>query len=109
MTKDEFMICFDESTNRSLKVLMKKADEYSDDKDRLEQFYRAGAAEATTPHMALIGMATKHYTSIADMCKKPGDFTLKQWDEKITDLRNYTFLLDAVVRDFKEKYLDKQD
>jgi predicted lactoylglutathione lyase len=102
MNSNEFMIELDASYNRSLKTLMKKAVEYSGDENRLEQFYRAGMAQATTPHSALIGMATKHFTSIADMCKKPEDFTLKQWDEKVGDLRNYTFLLDALVRDCKE-------
>ena len=88
---------------------MKKAEEYAGKNNRLEQFYRAGAAQVTTPHMALMGMATKHFTSIVDMCKDPEKYTIKQWDEKVGDLRNYTFLLDALVRDFKEKWLDKHD
>jgi len=48
---------------------------------------------------ALIGMATKHITSIADMVKNPEEYNLRKWNEKITALRNYTFLLDALIRD----------
>jgi hypothetical protein len=109
MNSNEFMIELDASYNRSLKTLMKKAAEYSGDENRLEQFYRAGAAQKITPHSALIGMATKHFTSIADMCKHPEDFTIKQWDEKVGDLRNYTFLLDALVRDYKERFIDEKE
>jgi len=103
MNSNEFMIEVENSHNRSKKVLLKKAIEYSSGKDRLGQFYRAGSAQAMPPHAALIGMAAKHFTSIADMCKRPLDFNLKQWNEKITDLRNYTLLLDALVRDFENR------
>ena len=68
-------------------------------KDRLEQFYRAGYVQLIPATFALLGMATKHFTSIADMAKHPEDFSLKKWNEKLTDLRNYTYLLDALVRD----------
>lgn len=104
MDNQTFMAEVENSHNRSKRVLLKKQDEYtSGDRDRLEQFYRAGSAEAITPHSALIGMATKHFTSIADMCKRPLNFSEKQWNEKLTDLRNYTYLLDALVRDFKAR------
>ena len=44
-------------------------------------------------------MAIKHYTSIEHMARSPYEYSLKHWNEKITDLRNYTFLLDALLRD----------
>ena len=99
MTSEEFLIEVENSHNRSKKVLIKKAIEYSGDEDRLEQFYRAGSAQAILPTEALVGMATKHFTSIADMVRKPKDYPLRKWNEKLTDLRNYTYLLDALVRD----------
>lgn len=101
MTNEEFLIEVENSHNRSKKVLIKKAAEYSGDKDRLEQFYRAGCAQMITPTSALVGMATKHFTSIADMAKRPNDYSLKKWNEKLTDLRNYTYLQDALVRDLE--------
>ena len=99
MTNEQFKIEVENSINRSKRILIKKEKEYSDGRDRLEQFHRAGAAQAISSTEALMGMATKHFTSMADMVKNPFDYSLKEWDERITDLRNYTFLLDALVRD----------
>ena len=99
MTNEQFMIEVENSHNRSKRILIKKAAEYSGDEDRLEQFYRAGCAQLVPATFALLGMATKHFTSIADMVKHPEDFPLRKWNEKLTDLRNYTYLLDALVRD----------
>lgn len=101
MTNEHFMIEVENSFNRSKKVLMKKEKEYSNGRSRLEQFYRAGSTQNISPTEALIGMATKHYTAMADMAKDSNNFTLKEWDERIGDLRNYTFLLDALVRELR--------
>lgn len=101
MTNERFMIELEDSFNRSKKVLIKKEKEYSNGRDRLEQFHRAGTAQNIKPTEALMGMATKHFTSMADMVKNPLDYSLKEWNERVTDLRNYTFLLDALVRDLR--------
>jgi len=102
MTNQEFLIEVENSINRSKRVLIKKGSEYATEEgNRLEQFYRAGAAQGVHPTEALIGMAMKHVTSIADMVKDPYKFKLKQFDAKITDLRNYTLLLDALLRDME--------
>jgi len=99
MNNTEFIIEVENSHNRSKRVLLKKEKEYSGDEDRLEQFYRAGATHNIGPCDALFGMALKHITSVSDMVKTPREFSLKKWNEKLTDLRNYTYLLDALVRD----------
>ncbi len=101
MTNEQFSIELENSFNRSKKVLIRKEKEYSNGRDRLEQFYRAGSAQNISPTEALIGMATKHFTAMADMAKDSNNFSLKEWDERIGDLRNYTFLLDALVRDLR--------
>lgn len=102
MNAQEFMLEVENSHNRSKKVLLMKASEYSDeDGDRLEQFYRAGSVQDILATEALIGMATKHYTSICSMAKNPLNYSIKEWNEKLTDLRNYTYLLDALIRDME--------
>ena len=104
MNNQDFLIEMENSINRTKRTLNKKKEEYSqDDSDRLEQFYRAAAAQSINPCEALLGMATKHFTSIADMVKDPTEYSLKKWNEKIGDLRNYTILLDALVRDIGVK------
>ena len=99
MNQAEFDLEVEKAIIRSKALLAKKGIEYSQDRDRLGQFYRAGIAQGIPPTQALMGMAMKHITSIADMVKDPEKFNLKQFNSKITDLRNYTFLLDALLRD----------
>ena len=91
------------SYKRSVEVLQEKEKEYAEEGDRLIQFYNVSMLGDIDPCEALIGMAAKHYSSIAHMVKNPHAYTLSRWDEKITDLRNYTFLLDALLRDMGVK------
>ena len=102
MTNEQFMAHIHLATLRRVEVLKKKEKEYSNGKDRLEQFHRAASAQNINPTEALIGMATKHFTSITDMCKDPTNYTNKRWNEKLDDLRNYMDLLDALVTDINE-------
>lgn len=99
MTNEEFNIQVEKSFLRSKNTLIRKGKEYSGENDRLEQFHRAGHAQNITPTSALIGMTAKHFTSVADMAKDPHNFSLKQWHEKTIDIRNYTFLLEALLVD----------
>ena len=102
MNHQEFMIEVENSHNRSKRLLIRKGSEYATaEGNRLEQFYRAGMAEGVSPTQALIGMCTKQFTSIADMSKDPFSYNLKTWREKVTDLRNYTLLLDALLIDME--------
>ena len=102
MNKVQFMSHIEDAFARRKEILKKKEKEYSGGRDRLEQFYRAGAAQNILPTEALIGMATKHFTSITDMAKDPSNYTTNQWHEKLDDLRNYMDLLDALVTDINE-------
>jgi len=99
MSRAEFAIEADNSVSRRQSILIKKGVEYSQDDDRLGQFYRAGSVQGIHPTQALMGMAMKHVTSLADMVKNPSAYSLKKFNEKIADLRNYTILLDALLRD----------
>lgn len=104
MNQERFNIEVEKSILRSKQVLIKKGKEYSEEGgNRLEQFYRAGATQNITPESALMGMWVKHVTSLSDMCKDPGKFKIEKFNEKITDIRNYTFLLDALLRDTDEE------
>ena len=100
MNNATFMIEVEDSHNRSKRVLIRKQPEYSDiEGDRLEQFHQLAALNKRPPTEELWAMAGKHITSIADMVKHPNSYKLKKWREKVTDLRNYTLLLDALLRD----------
>ncbi|MBU2249320.1 MAG: hypothetical protein KKD77_21410 [Gammaproteobacteria bacterium] len=100
MNSEQFMISVEEGHLRSKRLLIKKGAEYATaEGNRLEQFHRAGCAEGIPATQALIGMCTKQFTSIADMAKNPDAYKLRAWREKITDLRNYTHLLDGLLED----------
>jgi hypothetical protein len=99
MTNENFNIEVEKSYLRSKQLLIKKGEEYSSNFDRLDQFHRAGHAQNIPPTQALVGMFIKHVTSLSDMSKDPLSYNIKKWREKITDVRNYTFLLDALLKD----------
>lgn len=102
MNNEQFLTHIESAYLRRRQLLEIKRKVYSGEKDRLEQFHRAGAVQNILPTEALVGMMTKHYTSVADMAKNPSAYTSKQWNEKLDDLRNYCDLLDALVSDVKE-------
>jgi NAD-dependent SIR2 family protein deacetylase len=100
MNHKEFEISVENGHLRSKRLLLRKGVEYAKEgEDRLEQFYRLGALNEEAPTESLWGMASKQVSSIATMVKSPTSYNLKKWREKITDLRNYTHLLDALLED----------
>jgi len=99
MTNEEFLLEVEASINRSKRVLVKKGTEYSGPTDRLINFKRSAAIQGINSIEAAVGFMTKHYDSICQMSKNPGHYTDKQWNEKLGDLRNYTMLIDALLRD----------
>lgn len=99
MNSQEFMNEVEHSHERSVKVLLKKEKEYAVKDNRLGQFYEVGRLSGENSCKALIGMAAKHFTSIMSMARDPHLSSIEEWNEKITGLRNYTFLLDALLRD----------
>lgn len=100
MDRATFMTNVESFHARDKRVLMKKADHYSDEKgNRLEQFHQVGAIQKTTPESALVGMVAKHFTALADMAKNPTFYRLEHFNERTTDIRNYMHLLDALLRD----------
>ena len=103
MDSEDFKIEVENSHNRSKRVLLRKGDEYAEGRDRLIQFKKMGMYENKMPTDVLFTLANKHITSIAKMVKRPRMYNLKTWNEKVTDLRNYTYLLDALLRDIGVK------
>ena len=103
MTNEEFMTEVESSCARSKRTLLRKQAEYAGDEDRLDQFIRAGVVQNINPCEALIGMATKHFTSICDMAESPSLYNLKKWREKTGVLRNYMILLEALLKDMGVK------
>jgi len=82
-----------------LLLLEEKGREYVFNEDRLQHFKEAGEALGVSPEQALWGMASKHFTSLGQMCKAEKEFSDAVWDEKITDAINYLLLLKCLVQE----------
>ena len=81
-------------------VLKEKGAEYVFSEDRLDHFKTSAAEQGISTKQALWGMAAKHFTSLAGMCKSnEAGYPEEVWREKITDAMNYMLLLWAIVRE----------
>lgn len=93
-------------------VLVLKASEYANDKERFHNFKASGAMKGEVPELALWGFATKAIISIQDMIKRIqfGDhapMTLGWIDEKIGDVINYLHLLEGLLFERGELLIDE--
>jgi len=93
MNTERFNKIVEEQLERVRKVLVKKADEYNLEEDRLGFFKRAAAFANETPEQALYGFLLKHLQSITDMVQSGNEYPAEMWEEKITDAMNYLVLL----------------
>ncbi len=88
-------------------LLVTKGAEYApdvtrdSDLDRLAHFKRAAVIMNTTPKVALMGMLSKHFVSVSDMCTDGKEYSISRWDEKITDSINYLLILRAIIEEEK--------
>ena len=106
MKTEDFNDIVNDQIERSTSVLLKKADEYAANDDRLHNFRVAARLQGITPRQALAGMMAKHTTSVYDMCQSTDVFPEFMWNEKITDHINYLLLLRAVV---EEELISEKD
>lgn len=100
MTAEKFNEIFEETIEKSRKVLGAKKAEYTPELDRLSNFKTAADLIHTTPEKALGGMLVKHIVSVFDYIDRQTQgekFTMDQWDEKIIDVINYMILLRALL------------
>ena len=107
MQYEDFQDLINEAIKRSNALLLRKGNEYTMEGDRLGQFTAAAHLQSITPSEALFGMLAKHLTSVADMVKSPTLYGFEKWYEKLDDIRNYTLLLEGVVKDMAMENKDK--
>ena len=98
LVKNRFEIC-------SSLLEGNKDAEYTRNDDKLWNFKQAGTLMESSPEFALKGMWVKHIVSVFDMIddleenKLPSDLFI---EDKITDMINYTLLLEGLIRERKE-------
>jgi hypothetical protein len=99
MTTPDFNKVVEDQLDRIRNVLVKKAAEYNLDDDRLSVFKHAAALSEETPEQALYGFMLKHIISMTDMINSKQTYSEELWNEKLTDINNYTILLQGLLRD----------
>lgn len=107
MNNTEFEKIIAEQFDSCRETLLKKAEEYADDTDRLHNFKIAAKLQGVTPLTALGGMMAKHTVSVYDLIRRhENGFEIKKemWDEKIGDSINYFLLMQGLLAE--ERHLD---
>ena len=99
MKTEEFNKIVELQIEKIKSVLIKKADEYNLEEDRLGFFKRSAAFAQITPEQALYGFLLKHLQSITDMVMSGNSYPEDLWKEKITDAMNYLVLLLGLLED----------
>lgn len=97
MTTENFNKVVKDILTNSENTLIKKSNEYSNDKDRLCAFKSAAILQNISPIKALAGMMSKHTTSIYEMIYSDKKYTEDKWNEKIIDHINYLILLKGLL------------
>lgn len=100
---DDFNALMEARFETCKKVLSAKSDEYSTATDKLHNFKVAAKMQTITPESALRGMWTKHLVSMLDIIRVieyHGIIPTKELlNEKVTDVINYTVLLEALIEE----------
>jgi len=99
MNNEVFELVCEQSIAGSNKLLARKGTEYGEVDDRLIQFKRQAVFENREPTEILITLMNKHVAAMSMMAKHPRNSTPKQWKSRTYDVRNYTLLLDALLKD----------
>ncbi len=83
-----------------------KNEEYTRDGDKFHNFRVAAALDGETPEQALWGMWKKHIVSVRDMVHdiEAGRIpTEKTIDDKMTDMINYTLLMEGLIEERRKE------
>lgn len=99
MKSKEFEDIIECQMEKCVDILIEKAKEYADHRDRLHNFKYAGSLQGISSVKALSGMMAKHTISVYDMCGSEALYPMALWEEKITDSINYLLLLKALLID----------
>jgi len=99
MKHEQFVKLLKEIQAEQSKVLISKNDEYAPGDDKLANFKSGARALGCSPEECLWSYTMKHIISIQDIVKGDGSYTPEKLREKCGDLRNYTVLLEAIMKE----------
>ena len=98
VTKEEFERLFEERIQKCREVLTRKFKEYSSGSDVMRNFNTVGRMLGEPPYRVAFYYMMKHFGSVYDIIVGGKEASPEAWDEKIGDILNYLFLIDAMWR-----------
>ncbi len=97
ITEDEFKKFFYNRFEKCSETLIKKSEEYSSEEDKMRNFNVSARMLGIEPEQVAFLYMMKHFESVYEIVMNQKKVTREIWDEKIGDLINYLFLIDAIL------------
>ena len=101
VTSKKFDLMVNKRIDRCKAIMKERAKEYATE-DRLYNCKRAAVILEKTVSDAVLGMMAKHLVSLLDMAQYRRPFSRAMFDEKLTDLHNYLYILESAIETEKE-------
>ncbi len=98
LTEEEFESFFKKRIEKCKATLLKKSEEYSAENDKMRNFNVVARMMNMTPQQVAFMFMMKHFESVYEIVMNEKEVTLEMWDEKMGDLMNYFFLIDAMMQ-----------
>jgi len=93
LTREEFESISEQFIEEMKRKLIVKNREYAPAHEPLHNFYKSAEILRCTPKEAALAFATKHITSVIDLCKADCPNLNEMWLEKLSDLAVYCALI----------------
>lgn len=93
LTRKEFESISEQFIEEMKRKLIVKNREYAPADEPLHNFYKSAEILRCTPKEAALAFATKHITSVIDLCKAGYPSSNEMWLEKLSDLAVYCALI----------------
>lgn len=104
MTKDRFALLLSKMEDTEHNIVLTKGEEYTHgNADRLASFKEAGAFTNMLPRQVCMVYLTKHFQALADYVKSGKSKSEEGIAGRITDLRVYLSLMQAIIVDDEER------
>lgn len=96
MTQNDFDSLVNSRLSHCKKLLLVKSEDYASKKDRLHNFKLGALLARQTPEQYAQSLMTKHIVAVSDKIANKEVMTPKFVAEKLSDIINYSLLIEAL-------------
>ncbi len=97
MKSEDFNDIVEKRFSKCKKTLIVKEAEYANSKDRLHNFKDGAFLNKQTPEQYALSLVSKQFISLRDKILLKEDITPTFLSEKVTDIINYSLLIEAII------------